>query len=218
MTNPTSGAEGLLSNIRVIESSLLGPGHVATFFADLGADVIKVESPAGDYIRQMTWPIIEGTSLLHLHTHRGKKSVTLNLRKDEGRALARRLIGEADVLIENFRPGTLEKWGLDPAALQEEHPDLIVVRISGYGQTGPYAAQPGYASVCEGFGGLRYVNGFPGGRPVRPNLSLGDTLSGMHAAFGVLLSVIDRDRRRAGGQMVDVGIFEAVYNLSLIHI
>ncbi len=202
-----------LDGLRVVEmGQLLAGPFCGTLLGYYGAEVIKIEPRTGDPIR--TWrETRNGESYWWPSLARNKKSVTLNLRKEEGRALARRLIGEADVLIENFRPGTLEKWGLDPAVLQEEHPDLIVVRISGYGQTGPYAAQPGYASVCEGFGGLRYVNGFPGGRPVRPNLSLGDTLSGMHAAFGVLLSVIDRDRRRAGGQTVDVGIFEAVYNM-----
>jgi crotonobetainyl-CoA:carnitine CoA-transferase CaiB-like acyl-CoA transferase len=118
------------------------------------------------------------------------------------------------VLIENFRPGTLEQWGLAPATLWEENPGLVIARISGYGQTGPYAQRPGYASVCEGFGGFRHLNGMPGEAPVRPNLSMGDTLAGLHAALGVMLALRQRDNdpsRR--GQVVDVALFEAVYNL-----
>ena len=202
-----------LDGLRVVEmGQLLAGPFCGTLLGYYGAEVIKIEPKTGDPIR--TWrETRNGQSFWWPSLARNKKSVTLNLRKDEGRAIARRLILQADVLIENFRPGTLEKWGLDPVDLQKEHPDLIVSRISGYGQTGPYASRPGYASVCEGFGGLRYVNGFPGERPVRPNLSLGDTLGGVHAAFGVLLSIIDRERRGAGGQTVDVAIFEAVYNM-----
>lgn len=202
-----------LDGLRVVEmGQLLAGPFCGTLLGYYGAEVIKIEPKTGDPIR--TWrETRDGQSFWWSSLARNKKSVTLNLRKDEGRAIARRLIAQADVLIENFRPGTLEKWGLDPEDLQKENADLIVARISGYGQTGPYASRPGYASVCEGFGGLRYVNGVPGERPVRPNLSLGDTLSGVHAAFGVLLSVIDRERRKAGGQTVDVGIFEAVYNM-----
>ncbi len=118
------------------------------------------------------------------------------------------------MLIENFRPGTLEKWGLGPEDLKAINPGLIFARISGYGQDGPYASRPGYASVCEGVGGLRYVNGFPGQPPVRQNLSLGDSLTGLHAAFGILLSLFHRDRQQVkSGQIVDVGIFEAVFNM-----
>ena len=209
----TESAPRPLDGLRVVEmGQLLAGPFCGTLLGYYGAEVIKIEPKAGDPIR--TWrETRNGQSFWWPSLARNKKSVTLNLRKDEGRAIARRLIEQADVLVENFRPGTLEKWGLDPEELQKENPGLIVARISGYGQTGPYASRPGYASVCEGFGGLRYVNGVPGERPVRPNLSLGDTLGGVHAAFGVLLSVIDRERRRAGGQTVDVGIFEAVYNM-----
>ena len=202
-----------LDGIRVIEmGQLLAGPFCGTMLAYYGAEVIKVEPRTGDPIR--TWRETRGgESFWWPSLARNKKSVTLNLRSEAGRGIARRLISKADVLIENFRPGTLEKWGLDPESLKAETPGLIVARISGYGQTGPYASRPGYASVCEGFGGLRYVNGFPGERPVRPNLSIGDTLAGIHAGFGVLLAIIDRQRRGAGGQTVDVGIFEAVYNL-----
>ena len=156
----------------------------------------------------------DGTSLWWRSLGRNKKSVTLNLRTAEGRALAKRLAGTVDVLIENFRPGTMEKWGLGPEDLKPSNPRLVYARISGFGQTGPYAKRPGFASVCEGFGGFRYVNGFPGEPPVRPNLSLGDTLAGLHGALGVLLALIERGSGPAGnGQVVDVAIYEAVFNM-----
>ena len=202
-----------LDGIRVVEmGQLLAGPFCGTMLGYYGAEVIKVEPRTGDPIR--TWrETRNGESFWWPSLGRNKKSVTLNLRTEAGREIVRRLVGRADVVIENFRPGTLEKWGLDPESLKADNSELIVARISGYGQTGPYASRPGYASVCEGFGGLRYVNGFPGERPVRPNLSIGDTLAGIHAAFGILLSIIDRQRRGAGGQTVDVGIFEAVFNL-----
>jgi crotonobetainyl-CoA:carnitine CoA-transferase CaiB-like acyl-CoA transferase len=145
---------------------------------------------------------------------RNKKSVSLNLRTAEGRDIARRLVSTADVLVENFRPGTLEKWDMGPEALREENPGLVVARISGYGQTGPYASRPGFASVCEGVGGFRYINGFPGQPPVRPNLSMGDTLAGLHAVIGVLLALLHRGRGGKGdGQVVDVAIYESIFNM-----
>jgi crotonobetainyl-CoA:carnitine CoA-transferase CaiB-like acyl-CoA transferase len=128
--------------------------------------------------------------------------------------LARQLADRVDVLLENFRPGTMEKWGLGPDELHKTNPGLIYARISGYGQTGPYAVRPGFASVCEGIGGFRYLNGFPGGPPVRPNLSMGDTLAGLHAVIGILLAYIQRQRPASGqGQVVDVAIYEAVFNI-----
>ena len=210
MIDPTTRP---LDGYRVIEmGQLLAGPFCGTILGYYGAEVIKVEPKTGDPIR--TWrETRDGTSYWWFSLGRNKKCVTLDLRKDEGRRIARELIATADVLIENFRPGTLEKWGLGPDELRKDQPDLVVARISGYGQTGPMRSQPGYASVCEGFGGLRYVNGFPGERPVRANLSLGDTLSGMHAAMGVLLSLLGRERGKAAGQNVDIGIFEAVYNM-----
>lgn len=210
---PTETRARPLDGYRVIEmGQLLAGPFCGTILGYYGAEVIKVEPQTGDPIR--TWrETRDGTSYWWFSLGRNKKCVTLDLRKNKGRELARELIASADVLIENFRPGTLEKWGLGPDELRRAHPDLIVARISGYGQTGPMRTQPGYASVCEGFGGLRYVNGFPGERPVRANLSLGDTLSGMHAAMGVLLSLLGRERGKARGQDVDIGIFESVYNM-----
>jgi crotonobetainyl-CoA:carnitine CoA-transferase CaiB-like acyl-CoA transferase len=186
-------------------------GSILAYF---GAEVIKIEPPGtGDPIRG--WRILDnGTSLWWRSLGRNKKCVTLNLRTDEGRRIARQLADRVDVLVENFRPGTMEKWGLGPDALKVSNPGLIYARISGYGQTGPYAAQPGFASVCEGIGGFRYVNGFPDGPPVRPNLSMGDTLAGLHAALGILLAYIQRNKApHPEGQVVDVAIYEAVFNL-----
>jgi crotonobetainyl-CoA:carnitine CoA-transferase CaiB-like acyl-CoA transferase len=200
---------------------LAGP-FCATLLAYFGAEVIKVEPPgAGDAIRG--WRLLDesGTSLWWYSLGRNKKSVTLDLRQEEGRALARRLADRADVLVENFRPGTLERWGLGPEELRRTNPRLVCARISGYGQTGPYSARPGYASVCEGVGGLRFVNGHPGEPPVRANLSLGDSLGGLHAALGVLLALYHRDRDRdrdrgaepGRGQDVDTALYESVFNL-----
>lgn len=204
-----------LDGLRVIESGqLLAGPFAATILGYFGAEVIKVEPPeGGDPIRR--WRVVkDGTSLWWYSLARNKKCVTLDLRTDEGRRLMRQLIDKSDVFIENFRPGTMEKWQLGPEDFKSSNPGLIYTRISGYGQTGPYAPRPGFASVCEGFGGFRYVNGFPGEPSVRPNLSIGDTLSGIHAALGILLAYIGRDRATGGaGQVVDVSIFESIYNL-----
>jgi crotonobetainyl-CoA:carnitine CoA-transferase CaiB-like acyl-CoA transferase len=223
---PSQPTPGPLAGLRVVElGQLLAGPFCATILGYFGAEVIKVEPHSGDPIRK--WRALDGTGTSYwwYSLGRNKRCVTLDLKQDEGRALARRLIDRADVLVENFRPGTLERWGLAPDALRATNPGLVVARISGYGQTGPKAHQPGYASVCEGFGGLRYVNGHPGERPVRANLSIGDTLAGLHAAIGVLMGLLGRGWRSPAardasdrgqdvrGQDVDVGIFEAVYNL-----
>ncbi|HJS37199.1 MAG TPA: CoA transferase [Burkholderiales bacterium] len=203
-----------LEGIRVLEMGqlLAGPfaGCVLGYF---GAEVIKIEPPGGDPIRG--WRVVrDGTSLWWASLARNKKSVTLDLGTPRGRQIAKALAAKSDVLIENFRPGTLEKWGMGPDELNKLNPELIVARVSGYGQTGPYAAQPGFASVCEGFAGFRYVNGFPDRPPVRPNLSMGDTLAGLHAVLGILLSLTARLRGKAqAGQVVDVAIYESVFNL-----
>ena len=173
-TNP---GQRPLDGYRVLEmGQLLAGPFAASMLAYFGAEVIKIEPPgSGDPIR--TWRVMkDGVSLWWHSLGRNKKSVTLDLRNPKGRALARELALKSDVLVENFRPGTLEKWGLGPADLWQENPGLIYGRISGYGQNGPYASKPGFASVCEGVGGFRYVNGFPGDAPVRPN-GIGDTLA-----------------------------------------
>jgi crotonobetainyl-CoA:carnitine CoA-transferase CaiB-like acyl-CoA transferase len=203
-----------LDGIRIIEvGQLLAGPYVGSFLGYYGAEVIKVEPPGtGDPIRK--WRILDddGTSFWWRSLGRNKKCVTINLRTDEGREILGRLIDTADVVVENFKPGTMEKWGLGPDRFKESNPGLIYTRISGYGQTGPYSSRPGFASVCEGFGGLRYVNGFPDETPVRPNLSLGDTLAGLHAALGVLMAVVHRMQDPAGrGQVIDTALYEAVF-------
>jgi crotonobetainyl-CoA:carnitine CoA-transferase CaiB-like acyl-CoA transferase len=203
-----------LDGIRIIEvGQLLAGPYVGSFLGYYGAEVIKVEPPGtGDPIRK--WRILDddGTSFWWRSLGRNKKCITINLRTDEGREILGRLIDTADVVVENFKPGTMEKWGLGPDRFKESNPGLIYTRISGYGQTGPYSSRPGFASVCEGFGGLRYVNGFPDETPVRPNLSLGDTLAGLHAALGVLMAVVHRMQDPAGrGQVIDTALYEAVF-------
>ena len=203
-----------LSGMRVIEMGQLiaGPftGSVLGYF---GAEVIKIEPITGDPVRY--WRLTENNTSYWWHSvSRNKKSITLNLKSDEGRQIAKDLILKSDVLIENFNPGTLERWGMSPDDLKKDNPGLISARISGYGQTGPRSHLPGYASVCEGYGGFRYVNGFPDRPPVRPNLSIGDTLAGLHAAMGVMLAYIQREKDPDGkGQVVDAAIYESVFNL-----
>jgi crotonobetainyl-CoA:carnitine CoA-transferase CaiB-like acyl-CoA transferase len=205
-----------LSGIRVLELGqlLAGPfaGCVLGYF---GAEVIKVEPLNGDPLRN--WRVLrDGTSLWWYSLARNKKSVAIDLQTDTGRELVRKLATQCDVLIENFKPGTMEKWGLGPEPLKALRPDLIYTRVSGYGQSGPYASKPGFASVCEAVGGLRYVNGFPDRPPVRPNLSLGDSLAGLHAVIGTLLALFARGKGRAAegrGQVVDVAIYESIFNM-----
>lgn len=207
-------SERPLSGLRVLElGQILAGPFAGAMLAYFGADVVKVEPPgSGDPIR--SWRLLDddGTSLWWRSLGRNKRCVTLDLGVPEGQGLARRLAARADVLIENFRPGTMERWGLGPEQLCAENPGLIFARISGFGQTGPYAARPGYASVCEAFGGLRHLTGEPGEVPVRANLSLGDSLAGLHAVIGILLAL--ESRRRSGrGQVVDAAIFESVFNV-----
>jgi crotonobetainyl-CoA:carnitine CoA-transferase CaiB-like acyl-CoA transferase len=209
-----SGAARPLEGIRVLEMGqlLAGPfaGCVLGYF---GAEVIKLEPPGGDPIRG--WRVVrDGTSLWWASLARNKKSVTLDLQSARGRELAKALAARSDVLIENFRPGTMEKWGLGPEPLKALNPELVYARVSGYGQSGPYASRPGFASVCEGFAGFRHLNGFPDRAPVRPNLSIGDTLAGLHAVLGILLALTARLRGKTkSGQVVDVAIYESVFNL-----
>ncbi len=203
-----------LSGLRVLElGQILAGPFAGAMLAYFGADVVKVEPPgSGDPIR--SWRVLDddGTSLWWRSLGRNKRCVTLDLAAAEGQALARQLAGRADVLIENFRPGTMEKWDLGPERLQAENPGLIFARISGFGQSGPYASRPGYASVCEAFGGLRHLTGQPHQVPVRTNLSLGDSLAGLHAVIGILMALEAR-RRDGRGQVVDAAIFESVFNV-----
>jgi len=202
---------GPLSGIKVLELGQLIAGPFAgKTLADFGAEVIKVEPPEGDPLRQ--WRLLhEGTSVWWQVQSRNKQSITLDLRQEADRDLARRLAAEADVLIENFRPGLMEDWGLGYEALAALNPRLIMLRISGYGQTGPYRDRPGFAVVAEAMGGLRHLMGEPGRVPVRAGVSLGDTLAALHGVIGVLLAL--QARASTGrGQMVDVALYESVFN------
>lgn len=205
-----------LDGIRVLEvGQLLAGPFAGSILAYYGAEVIKLEPPGGgDPLRQ--WRVLDadGTSFWWRSLGRNKKCITADLRSEEGRGLVRRLAGQCQVLVENFRPGVMEQWGLGPADLWADNPGLVYARISGYGQDGPYAGKPGFASVCEGFGGLRYVNGRPGEAPMRANLSLGDTMAGMHAALGVVMACLYQARNPGSrGQVIDTALYEAVFNL-----
>ena len=204
-----------LEGLKVLEMGQLLAGPFASvLLAWFGAEVIKIEPPGtGDPLR--TWRALhKGTALWWYILGRNKKCITLNLRSQKGQEIARQLASHVDVVLENFKPGTLEKWGLGYEDLEKVNPRLIMARISGWGQTGPYSHKPGFASVAEGVGGLRFVTGYPDRPPVRPNLSLGDSLAGLHAALGILMAVYYRDIHGAGkGQVVDVAIYEAVYNM-----
>lgn len=211
MTASSPLKNGPLTGLKVLELGQLIAGPFAgKTLADFGADVIKVEPPEGDPLRQ--WRLLhEGTSVWWQVQSRNKQSVTLDLRTDADRDIARRLAAEADVLIENFRPGLMEDWGLGFDTLSALNPRLIMLRISGYGQTGPYRDRPGFAVVAEAMGGLRHLMGEPGRVPVRAGVSLGDTLAALHGVIGVLLAL--QARQRTGrGQVVDVALYESVFN------
>lgn len=209
-----------LRGIRVLElgNYIAGP-TAGRLLADFGADVIKVERPrTGDETRR--WRLHAGdTSMLYRTLNRGKRSLVLDLRTDEGREIVRDLVRRSDVLLENFRPGTLEKWGLDAATLEDLNPDLVLARISAFGQTGPLAARPGFAAVAEAYGGFRELVGEPGRAPSRTGVSIGDTIAGIYTAFGVVMSLLDRQRhpreqppldRRA----IDVALNEAMLSVT----
>jgi len=209
-----------LSGIKVIElGQLIAGPFAAKTLADFGADVIKIEPPGdGDPLRK--WRLLHnGTSVWWQVQSRNKKSVALDLRHEEGRAIVRRLIDDADVLIENFKPGTLEKWGMGYDALSSINPGLIMLRVSGYGQTGPYKDKPGFGVVAEAMGGLRHLTGEPGRVPVRVGVSIGDTLASLHGVIGVLLALNHRNNTRSAahpkgvGQVIDVALYESVFNV-----
>ena len=214
MTTDSTAARPL-EGIRILEMGQLIAGPFASsVLGYFGADVIKVEPPGqGDQLRHWRALDDDGTSFWWRSIARNKRCVTLNLRTDEGRDIARQLALHSDILLENFRPGTMEKWGLGPEQFKQCHPELIYTRVSGYGQSGPYSSRPGFASACEGMGGFRFINGHPGEAPVRPNLSMGDTLAAMNAVIGILLALIARNRIDGLGQTVDVAIYESVFNI-----
>ncbi|MGH8812122.1 MAG: CaiB/BaiF CoA transferase family protein, partial [Advenella sp.] len=203
-----------LDGIKVLELGQLIAGPFATkMLAEFGAEVIKIEPPGtGDPLRK--WRLLhEGTSVWWASQSRNKKSVTLNLHEPEGQDVIRRLVVDADVIVENFRPGTLEKWNLGFEALKQINPRLIMLRVSGYGQTGPYKDLPGFGVVGEAMGGLRHLSGEPDRPPVRVGISIGDSLSALHGVIGVLLALRHRDQFNGAGQMVDVALYESVFNM-----
>ncbi|KJZ30937.1 CoA-transferase [Paracoccus sp. S4493] len=204
---------GPLQGLRVVEmGQLLAGPFVGSRCADFGAEVIKVEAPgSGDPIRSWGRLQHEGKTLWWPIMARNKKSVSINLRAAEGQELARSLIAQADVLIENFKPGTLERWGMSPEQLHALNPGLVIVRVSGFGQTGPYAARPGFASVGEAMSGLRYINGYPDMPPPRYGISLGDTLTALFAFEGMMMALYHRDRNGGRGQVVDAAITESCF-------
>ena len=204
---------GPLAGYRVIElGQLLAGPFAGCMLGYFGAEVIKIEPPdGGDPIRR--WREVQNdTSFWWYSLARNKKSVTINLKSEKGVSLVRELINGADVVIENFRPGVVEGWGLGPDEFKQSNPGLVYARISGFGQTGPYSKKAGFASVCEGMSGFRYINGHPGEAPVRPNLSIGDTISGIHAALGISLALLEQ-KQSGRGQVVDVALYESMFNL-----
>lgn len=206
---------GPLAGVRVLELATLIAGPFAgRMLADHGAEVIKAEPPGtGDPLRQ--WGNLEknGRTAWWPVQSRGKKLVTLDLRRPEGQELRLRLAERCDVVLENFRPGTLEAWNLAPERLLEHNRGLVIARISGYGQTGPYSRRAGFASVGEAMGGLRYINGFPGQAPARAGISLGDSLAALHAVQGILMALYHRDARGGAGQVIDASIMESCFAL-----
>lgn len=203
-----------LDGIKVLELGQLIAGPFATkILAEFGAEVIKIEPPlSGDPLRK--WRLLhEGTSVWWASQSRNKKSVTVNLRSPEGQGIIRRLVKEVDILVENFRPGALESWGLDEDTLKSINPALIMVRISGYGQTGPYRDRPGFGVVGEAMAGFRHLSGEPGRPPVRVGISIGDSLAALHAVIGSLMALRHREVQQGGGQVVDVALYESVFNM-----
>lgn len=201
-----------LAGLKVVElGQLIAGPFAAKTLADFGADVVKIEPPgSGDPLRK--WRLLlDGTSVWWQVQSRNKRSLALDLRTAEGQDVVRRLAAEADVLIENFRPGAMEAWGLGPDALMAANPRLIVLRVSGYGQTGPYRDRPGFGVVAEAMGGLRHLTAEPGRVPVRVGVSIGDTLAALHGVIGILLAL--QHRHASGqGQVIDVALYEAVFN------
>ncbi|MDM0019441.1 CaiB/BaiF CoA transferase family protein [Variovorax saccharolyticus] len=215
-SNPSSQppAAAALAGLKVVEMGQLIAGpFCGKTLGEFGADVVKIEAPvSGDPLRN--WRLLQdGTSVWWQVQSRNKRSVAIDLRATEGQELARRLIAEADVLIENFRPGTLEGWGLGWDELREINPGLVMLRISGYGQTGPYRDLPGFGAIGEAMGGLRHLTGEPGRVPVRVGVSIGDTLAALHGTIGVLLALYHRKAHGGPGQVIDVALHEAVFNV-----
>ncbi len=215
MTDPDTSLPLPLAGARVIDiATMLAGPFCATTLGEFGAEVIKVEMPgAGEGTRYSGTMTGAGSSLMWLSESRNKKSITLDLRTPDGVEVFKKLVKTADIVVENFRPGTLEKWGLGYDVLKSVKPDLILVRVSAYGQTGPYRQRPGFARIAHAFAGLSYLAGEPGQRPVIPgSTSLADYISGLYSALGALLAYISRDKT-GQGQMVDVGLYEGILRM-----
>jgi formyl-CoA transferase len=214
MTTTPPSAAGPLAGVRVIElGQLIAGPFCGKTLGDFGAEVIKIEPPGkGDPLRK--WRLLkDGNSIWWEVQSRNKQSVTLDLTKTEGQDILRTLVKEADVLIENFRPGKMEEWGLGYADLKKINPKLVMVRISGYGQSGPYRDRPGFGVIAESMGGLRYLTAEPGRVPVRVGVSIGDTLAALHGVIGVLMALYHRDTKKDGeGQVIDIALYESVFN------
>jgi formyl-CoA transferase len=208
----TESPMSALSGLKVIElGQLIAGPFAAKTLSDFGAEVIKIEPPgSGDPLRQ--WRLLkDGTSVWWQVQSRNKRSLALDLKQAEAQDIVRKLAAEADVLIENFRPGAMESWGLGPEVLQQLNPGLIMLRISGYGQTGPYKDKPGFGVVAEAMGGMRHLSGEPGRLPVRVGISIGDTLASLHGVIGILMAL--HEKQKSGlGQVIDVALYEAVFN------
>jgi len=203
-----------LRGVKVIElGQLIAGPFCARILAEFGAEVIKIEPPrVGDPLRKWR-KLHEGTSLWWYAQARNKKSVTLDLKHAEAQEIVRRLAAGADIVVENFRPGAMEKWGLGWEALSAANPGLIMVRLSGFGQTGPYRDRPGFGAIGESMGGLRYVTGYPDRPPVRVGVSIGDSIAALHGVIGALIALHHRNAHGGRGQCVDVALYEAVFNM-----
>ena len=202
---------GPLQGLKVVEMGTLIAGpYCGRLLAEFGADVIKVETPGeGDPLRK--WRMLhEGNSLWWYAQARNKRSIAIDLRGAEGQAVVRKLVHDADIVVENFRPGTLEKWNLGYDALAKENPGLVMVRLSGFGQTGPYKDRPGFGAIGESMGGMRYITGYPDRAPVRVGISIGDSLAAMFGVIGALMAIHQRGKS-GRGQVVDVALYEAVF-------
>ncbi len=208
MTTPTKP----LANIKVVElGTLIAGPFAARILAEFGAEVIKIEAPdGGDPLRKWR-KLYEGTSLWWYLQARNKKSVTVNLKHPDGVEVVRRLVAEADIVVENFRPGVLDKLGLGWEALSALNPGLVMVRLSGFGQSGPMAQQPGFGAIGESMGGLRYVTGFPDRPPVKTGISIGDSIAALWGALGALMALRHKEVNGGAGQVVDVALYEAVF-------
>lgn len=205
---------GPLSDVKVLElGTLIAGPFCSRILAEFGAQVTKVESPdGGDPLRQWR-KMHQDTSLWWYVQARNKKSVTVNMREPDGQEIVRRLAAEADIVVENFRPGTLEKWGMGWDVLSQRNPGLVMVRLSGYGQDGPYSDRAGFGAIGEAMGGLRYVTGYPDRPPVRVGISLGDAIASLYGVIGALMALRHREVNGGKGQVVDVALYESVFSL-----